>query len=141
MNVIINKSFGQDLDLNYMVEYILYGEKSKLSDFVKNKEEQKTIIKLMDYPGVQVEESDERLYRCSNCNELSNRYYYHIKFYGGKHEPIYTCSRCGHSLEMLRVSEEKQITILKSNGEKTEINCPACGSSKITCDNGCFDWD
>lgn len=93
---------------NYMLS-VFFGGKSRLSltDFVK-KEEQKTIIQLMDTPGVQVEGSEERLYRCSNCNELSNQYYYRIMFYGGEHEPNYTCSRCGHLLEILRVSEEKK---------------------------------
>ncbi len=133
--------FSIGIGFYYLPEYIFFGDKPKLSDFVKDKKERKLISQLMKRPNVRIEGSESRLYRCSKCNHLSDKYYYCIKFDGGQHMPNYNCSNCGYQLELLQVNEEKQIISLESNGKKSEINCPECGSSKIICMNGCFDWD
>lgn len=125
----------------YDPKYIFYGDKPRLSNFIKDKEEQKLISKFMEYTNVQIGGSEERIYRCSKCNQLCDRYYYFIKFDGGKYTPNYKCTNCDYPLEMLKDIKEGQKIFLCAEGKKAEINCPQCGGSKIICVDGGFDWD
>ena len=62
------------------------------------------------------------IYRCSACNEFSNRFYIHLDFAGGDFEPTYKCSKCKKKLDRFDLHVKKPLK---------DLSCPQCNNKTL----------
>jgi hypothetical protein len=103
------------------------GGNSLFEDLVKSpKIRNHTYYLMNEKQGHFADNYGRELYYCERCNSIHNNFYYKIIHQDGEYEPEYKCSKCKHSLQILKIDDSADTPILDQKGNPITLHCPKC---------------